>query len=135
MIESSSSPLLETIKQDYANFPHNFSYHIYSPDVYFRDPVFQFRGLERYKKMISFIAYWFANLKLELLTISQTEQVIKTEWIMSWSAPLPWRPRISVTGWSELIVDNQGLISAHTDYWKNDRWSVIKQHFVFGNKG
>lgn len=128
-VTSMPEQLIETIKQDYANFPHNFTYGIYSPNVYFRDPVFQFRGIDRYQKMINFIAHWFADLKLELLNITNSEDTIKTEWIMSWNAPLPWRPRISVKGWSELKVNSDGLICAHIDYWENSRWSVIKQHF------
>ena len=51
---------------------------------------------------------------------------------MSWDAPLPWKPRISVTGWSDLTIDDSGeLIISHIDYWECTKFDVIQQHFVF----
>jgi uncharacterized protein Usg len=121
--------LLETVRADYSKFPEAQTYSIYDSDVFFKDPVYEFRGLERYKKMIGFITYWFSELKLELHDIQQDQNIISTQWTMSWNAPLPWKPRISVTGTSELKINEQGLITAHIDYWNCSRFSVIKQHF------
>jgi len=121
--------LLETVRADYSKFPEAQTYSIYDSDVFFKDPVYEFRGLERYKKMIGFITYWFSELKLELHDIQQEQNIISTQWTMSWNAPLPWKPRIFVTGTSELKVSERGLIIAHIDYWNCSRFSVIKQHF------
>jgi hypothetical protein len=47
---------------------------------------------------------------------------------------LPWKPRISVSGWSDLELKNFGdreLIISHVDYWECTKFDVIKQHFVF----
>ncbi|MDX2254758.1 MAG: DUF2358 domain-containing protein [Pseudanabaenaceae cyanobacterium bins.39] len=134
MMNATESSLLEIIKADYAKFPEAQTYAIYSPDVYFQDPVYKFRGIKQYQKMIGFITFWFKNLRLDLHDISehmaQDEYLIKTKWTMSWDAPLPWKPRISVTGWSDLLIDrDRQLIISHRDYWECSKFDVIKQHF------
>ena len=123
--------LIDIIKADYAKFPEAQTYSIYSADVYFKDPMYDFRGLTRYQKMIGFITTWFKNLQLDLHSIEEDGEGLKTRWTMSWDAPLPWKPRISVSGWSELSISTDDLITAHIDYWDCSRWEMIKQHFNF----
>jgi hypothetical protein len=127
----STADLIPIITADYAQFPAAQTYSIYSPTVYFKDPMYDFRGLERYQKMIGFITTWFKNLKLELHSIAEHGDGLKTRWTMSWDAPLPWKPRIAVTGWSELTISPDNLITSHIDYWDCSRWAVIQQHFNF----
>lgn len=127
--------ILETLKADYQRFPANQTYSIYAKDVYFQDAVFKFRGLELYKWMIKFIQTFFLNLKMDLHNIQQQENTIKTEWTLSWDAALPWKPRISISGWSELRLNNQGLIISHIDYWHCSQLDVLKQHLFSRNKG
>ncbi|MFN9958716.1 MAG: DUF2358 domain-containing protein [bacterium] len=127
--------ILETLKADYQRFPVNQTYNIYAKDVYFQDAVFKFRGLELYKWMIKFIQTFFLNLKMDLHNIQQQENTIKTEWTLSWDAALPWKPRISISGWSELRLNNQGLIISHIDYWHCSQLDVLKQHLFSRNKG
>jgi hypothetical protein len=127
--------LIATLTDDYRRFPEAQTYDLYRPDVLFRDPVYHFRGLDRYQKMIRFITYWFRQLRLELHHIEPREADqpphIRTEWTMSWTAPLPWQPRIAVTGWTELHLDSDGKIAAHLDYWHCTKWDVLQQHFRF----
>jgi hypothetical protein len=126
--------ILDIIRADYAKFPEAQTYSIYSEDVYFKDPVYNFRGIKQYQKMIGFITFWFKNLKLELHDLARHENLIKAEWTMSWDAPLPWKPRISVTGWSDLTLDTTGeLIISHIDYWRCSKLDVIKQHLPIPN--
>jgi hypothetical protein len=127
--------ILETLKADYQRFPVNQTYNIYAKDVYFQDAVFKFRGLELYKWMIKFIQTFFLNLKMDLHNIQQQENTIKTEWTLSWDAALPWKPRISISGWSELRLNNEGLIISHIDYWHCSQLDVLKQHLFSRNKG
>ena len=122
--------ILEILKADYQNFPKQQTFSIYAPDVYFRDPLSQFRGIDRYRQMIGFIETWFGNPQLDLHHIEQAGSQIKTEWTLSWTTPLPWKPRIAIAGWSELQLNEQGLIISHIDYWHCSRWEVVKQHFL-----
>ncbi|WP_413172910.1 DUF2358 domain-containing protein [Anabaena azotica] len=127
--------IIEILKADYQRFPVNQTYSIYAPNVYFQDAVFKFRGLELYKWMIKFIQTFFLNLQMDLHNIQQQEDTIKSDWTLSWNSPLPWKPRISISGWSELRLNPEGLIISHIDYWHCSRLDVLKQHLFSVNKG
>ncbi|MBD2680289.1 MULTISPECIES: DUF2358 domain-containing protein [Nostoc] len=122
--------IIEILKEDYQRFPANQTYSIYAPDVYFQDPLNKFRGVKRYKGMINFIQTWFLNPKMDLHNIQCLGNTIKTEWTLSWNTPIPWKPRISIPGWSELTLNSDGLIISHIDYWNCSRLDVVKQHFL-----
>ncbi len=121
--------IVEILKEDYQRFPENQTYSIYAEDVYFKDPMNEFNGVERYKLMIKFIETWFVQIKMDLHDIRMEGDTIKTEWTLNWNTPLPWRPRISIPGWSELGVNSDNLIVSHVDYWKCSRLDVVRQHF------
>ena len=121
--------ILEQLKADYARFPENQSYDLYAPDVYFKDPMTQFRGIGQYQKMIGFIQTYFQAVKMDLHEMSRTDQTIHTRWTLNWKAPLPWHPQLSISGQSELILNEAGLIASHVDTWDCSRWSVFKQLF------
>ncbi|HYX14196.1 MAG TPA: DUF2358 domain-containing protein [Nostoc sp.] len=120
--------IIEILKEDYQRFPINQTYSIYAPDVYFQDPLNKFYGVKRYKKMINFIQTWFLDPKMDLHNIQLLGDTIKTDWTLSWNTPLPWKPRISIPGWSELSLNSDGLIVSHVDYWNCSRLDVVKQH-------
>ncbi|MEH2269070.1 MAG: DUF2358 domain-containing protein [Nostoc sp.] len=121
--------IIEILTEDYQRFPVNQTYSIYAPDVYFQDPLNKFSGVKRYKKMINFIQTWFLDPKMDLHNIQRLGDTVKTEWTLSWNTPLPWKPRISIPGWSELGLNSDGLIVSHIDYWNCSRLNVVKQHF------
>ncbi|BAY36223.1 hypothetical protein NIES2111_05450 [Nostoc sp. NIES-2111] len=125
--------IITILKEDYQRFPVNQTYSIYAEDVYFQDPLNKFSGIERYKQMIHFMQTWFLNIKMDLHDIQKIEDKIKTEWTLSWNTPVPWKPRISISGWSELGLNAEGLIVSHIDYWHCSRLDVIKQHFFLAN--
>ena len=121
----------DRIRQDYANFPDQQSYDLYATDVYFRDPLNEFNGVDRYREMIGFIARWFQQPNLELHTLEKTsDHTFQTQWTLSWITPVPWQPQISIPGWTEYRLNNAGQIVSHIDYWKCSRWNVLTQ--VFG---
>ena len=120
---------IETIKADYEKFPANQSYDLYTEDVYFKDPLTEFQGLQRYQSLIDFISTWFKAINLELHDIYQVEDTIYTQWTLNWTTPLPWEPRISIPGRSELKLNAEPKIISHIDYWHCSRWEVLKQHF------
>ncbi|NET60027.1 MAG: DUF2358 domain-containing protein [Symploca sp. SIO2E6] len=122
--------ILEILKQDYQRFPANPTYSIYAQDVFFKDPLNQFRGIEHYKKMITFIHNWFKAPQLELHKIERSGDTIETRWTLSWTTPLPWKPRIAIPGWSELKLNSEELIVSHIDYWHCSPFDVLKQHFI-----
>jgi hypothetical protein len=133
MTDDKKADILDQLRQDYANFPYNQTYSLYAPDVFFKDPMTQFRGLTRYQQMIGFIQQWFQQPRLELHSIDLQGDRIRTDWTLSWTTPLPWQPRIAISGWSELTLTAEGLIGSHIDYWHCSRWEVLQQHFSRGS--
>jgi hypothetical protein len=128
--------ILDSLNVDYARFPLDQTYTIYAQDVYFKDPMVEFRGIERYKQMVGFIQRWFLDCRMDVHGIQQPDQYhIKTEWTLSWNTPLPWKPRISISGWSELTLNSDQLIVSHIDYWHCSKWNVLKQHFAIATSG
>ena len=126
--------IITILRADYAKFPIDQNYKIYAEDVYFQDPLTRFRGLKRYQKTIEFIKKWFKDPQLELDRIDQVEQLITTRWSLSWNTPLPWYPRIEITGRSEMSLNDQDLIISHIDYWDCAPLDVFKQHFGVGSR-
>jgi hypothetical protein len=124
---------IETLIADYARFPLDQSYHLYDKNVYFQDPLTKFRGLDRYRQTIKFIRTWFKEIELELYSIDRQEQTISTRWRLSWHTPLPWYPRITITGTSELLLNDRELIISHIDRWDCRPVDVLKQHFSSHN--
>ena len=128
--------IIEILQEDYQRFPRDQTYEIYAKEVYFKDPMTEFRGIKRYQAMIGFMTHWFQNIQMELHDIKQisdrTEPLrdrIETRWTLSWTTPLPWQPRIAISGRSELMLNEQNLIISHIDYWDCSRWDVLQQHF------
>ena len=128
--------IIQILKEDYQRFPRDQTYEIYAQNVYFKDPMTEFRGIKRYQSMIGFMTHWFQNIQMELHHIEQVgdrpeplRDRIETRWTLSWTTPLPWQPRIAISGRSELILNEQNLIISHIDYWDCSRWDVLQQHF------
>lgn len=127
--------IIQILKEDYQRFPADQTYSIYAKNVFFKDPMNEFYGVDRYKQMIGFISKWFGEPKLDLHNISLSGDTIETRWTLSWTTPLPWKPRIAIPGWSELKLNAEGLITSHIDYWDCSRLDVLKQHLLTLNKG
>ncbi|MDJ1184135.1 DUF2358 domain-containing protein [Roseofilum casamattae] len=121
--------IIEILQQDYQRFPDNPSYEIYAPDVYFKDPMTEFRGCDRFREMVSLMERWFLDIKMDLHDIKQEGQTIHTQWTLHWNTPLPWKPRISIPGSSQLEINSDGLIISHIDTWDISKFAVLKQHF------
>ncbi len=121
--------IIDALKQDYARFPEQQSYELYADNVYFQDPLNKFRGVQRYRKMIQFIQTWFIGTQMEVHDIQQQGCDITTRWTLRWQAPLPWKPRMEISGRSDLQLNNAGLICSHIDYWDCSRLDVFKQIF------
>jgi hypothetical protein len=122
--------IVETLKADYAKFPEDQTYSLYAKEVYFKDPLNEFRGVKRYQLMIGTIKTIFQDVKMDLHQIHREGETIKMEWTLNLTSPLPWKPRLAIPGYSELEVNPEGLIDSHVDYWHISRWNVLKQNFL-----
>ncbi|MEL6604959.1 MAG: DUF2358 domain-containing protein [Cyanobacteria bacterium J06614_10] len=120
--------LVDQLSADYARFPEAQTYSLYADDVRFKDPLNAFSGVEKYQQMIGFLAKFFSDIQMDLHSIEQTQpSEITTHWTLHMTAPLPWQPRLSIPGRSELGVNQSGKIDSHIDYWNCSRLDVLKQ--------
>ena len=124
-----ATDILTILQQDYAQFPEAQSFGIYAEDVFFQDPLNKFRGVARYKKMIGFLGRWFKDIRLDLHNIERQGNSIRTDWTLAMSPPVPWRSRLSISGYSLLEVNDQDLIISHIDYWNDPVFKVFMQLF------
>lgn len=122
--------ILEILEQDYRHFPEHQHYELYADQVYFKDPLTEFRGIDRYRQLIGFMAKWFQSIHLELHEIAQKQDLITTRWTLSWTTPIPWKPQIQISGHSELKLNGDRKIYSHIDYWDCSPWQVLAQHFA-----
>lgn len=121
--------IISILKQDYQNFPANQHYDIFAEDFYFEGFFNKFRGIEIYKQMINLYETGFIDTELKLVDIVKSEDIIKTQWILSWTAPFPWKPRVTLPGRSEAKLNADGLISSHIDYLDISHSDLLKQLF------
>ncbi|MGD1919309.1 MAG: DUF2358 domain-containing protein [Pleurocapsa sp.] len=133
-IDNKQKNLIEILKEDYQRFPDNQTFEIYAEDVYFKDPLNEFRGVKKYREMIGFLSNFFSNIEMEVTNVTQEDTKIKTEWTLNMTPPLPWKPRLSIPGWSELEVSEDNLIASHIDYWHISPWNVLSQNFFSRQK-
>ena len=121
--------LVAILKEDYQRFPDNQTFEVYAENVYFKDPLNEFQGIKKYQAMIGFLGKFFNNVEMEVHNVAREGTKIKTEWTLNMTPPLPWKPRLSIPGWSELEVSDDNLIASHIDYWHISRWDVLRQNF------
>jgi len=123
--------IIKILTEDYQRFPLDQSYHIYAKNVYFQDPLNKFNGVEKYKQMIKFLNNFFQNIKMELHKIEQKDDIINTEWTLFMTVSLlPWKPRLTISGKSELKLNKDNFIISHLDDWNCSRLEVLKQIFI-----
>lgn len=120
--------IVEILQEDYQRFPVDQHYELYADKVYFKDPLNEFRGINKYKAMIRFMGTFFQNIKMDLHEIYREQNIIHLKWTLNWTTPLPWQPRIAIPGRTELTLDENQKIISHVDYWNCSRWDVVKQH-------
>ncbi len=122
--------IIEILKADYARFPIDQTFEIYAKGMYFQDPLNRFHGVDRYRLTIGFMKTFFKQIQFDLHSIDRIDRTINTRWTLQWNTPVPWYPRIEITGRSELLLaPDRDLIISHIDYWDCSPWDVVKQHF------
>ena len=126
--------ILDALKADYRKFPKDQNFSLYAKDMYFRDPLSQFRGRTLFRLLIGFMSLFFLDCVYDVHQIQRTGDEIRSDWTIGWTTPLPWKPRVHITGWSELKVNEQELISSQVDYWRCSRLDVLRQNFPWFNK-
>ena len=112
---------LAVLKQELPTlFQKDLSYNIYSPDIFFQDPVNKFKGKFNYRIIFWTLRFhgglFFSQIDFDLHNIQQIEDSqIRADWTVRGKLRLPWNANIFFNGYSIYKINQTGLIYEHID--------------------
>ena len=101
------------------DWSHIFPY--YHKDIVFQDTIQRIEGLDNFIAMCNRLTKRTKQLKMEILAITQNENVIMFDWVMTMM--FKKYPNTPMYGATKLILSEDGLIKEQRDYY--DLWGDI----------
>jgi hypothetical protein len=127
--------VIETLRKDLPTlFEKDISYEIYTPDIYFKDPVNQFKGKFNYRIIFWTLRFhaqlFFTEIYFDLHDVNQIgEDIIKVDWTVRGTLRVPWKARVFFNGDSTYKLTKEGLIYNHLDTWDRKPSEILRQFF------
>ena len=128
---------IETIKELWSktyntegkpDWSHIFPY--YHKDIVFQDTIQRIEGKEKFTEMCNRLTKRTHQLNMEIVSISQNENVIIFDWIMTMM--FKKYPSTPMYGATKLVLSEDGLIIQQRDYY--DLWGDIFNNIPHWNK-
>lgn len=125
--------LIHTLEQDLPTlFERDISYHIYTDDVVFRDPVNRFKGKLSYRIIFWTLRFhgglFFTDLAFDLHDVrSPDPDTILADWTVRGRLRLPWATQLFFNGTSTYKVTPDGFIYDHEDVWDRPPSAILRQ--------
>lgn len=110
------------------DWSHIFKY--YHPDIVFQDTIQRIEGIDNFVEMCNRLTQRTTQLKMEILAISQNENVILFDWVMTMM--FKKYPNTPMYGATKLVLSDDGLIKEQRDYY--DLWGDIFNNIPRFNK-
>lgn len=101
------------------DWSHIFEY--YHKDIVFQDTIQRIEGIDDFIAMCNRLTKRTSQLKMEILAITQNENVIMFDWIMTMM--FKKYPNTPMYGATKLVLSEDGLIKEQRDYY--DLWGDI----------
>lgn len=101
------------------DWSHIFPY--YHKDIVFQDTIQRIEGINDFIAMCKRLTKRTQQLKMEILAIAQSDNVIMFDWIMT--LMFKKYPSTPLYGSTKLVLSEDGLIKEHRDYY--DLWGDI----------
>jgi limonene-1,2-epoxide hydrolase len=101
------------------DWSHIFQY--YHPDIIFQDSIQRVAGLDAFKAMCARLTGRCKQLRMEILSLVQEDNVVLMDWIMTMS--FKKYPDTPIYGATKLTFHEDGRIIAQRDYF--DLWGDI----------
>lgn len=127
--EQQEVPLnLDTIKELWSktynregrpDWSHIFQY--YHKDIVFQDTIQRIEGLDNFIAMCNRLTNRTKQLQMEILSITQNDNVIMFDWVMTMM--FKKYPNTPIYGATKLVLSEEGLIKEQRDYY--DLWGDI----------
>ncbi|EKQ70240.1 hypothetical protein OsccyDRAFT_0516 [Leptolyngbyaceae cyanobacterium JSC-12] len=120
-------------------FQTDLSYHIYSQDIFFQDPVNTFKGKFNYRIIFWTLRFhgrlFFTELFFDLHNVQQaSENTIRADWTVRGTLRLPWKPRLLFNGYSIYTLNSDALIFKHIDTWDRPLGEILSQFWRRGEQ-
>ena len=99
--------------------PHNLPRiaDLLSDEIVFSDPFNLTRGRDKFIRIFQHMFDVMENPKFEILDLSFSSRAGYIKWRLTGKVKRWRRISINITGMSEVINDESGLITAHYDHW------------------
>jgi hypothetical protein len=136
--QSQVERVVETLKKDLPTlFEKDISYDIYTPDIYFQDPVNKFKRKTNYRIIFWTLRFharlFFTKIHFELHDVYQAKKdTIIADWTVRGVLRVPWKARVFFNGYSTYKLNKDGLIYKHIDTWDRKPGEILKQFIQKG---
>ncbi|MEJ6484303.1 DUF2358 domain-containing protein [Nostoc punctiforme UO1] len=130
--------VIKTLKEDLPTlFEKDISYHIYTQDIYFKDPVNTFKYKFNYRIIFWTLRFharlFFTQIHFDVHEVYQsTEDTILAKWTVRGVLRVPWKAGLLFNGYSTYKLNQDNLIYEHIDTWDRKPGEILKQFWQRG---
>ncbi|MEH2246681.1 DUF2358 domain-containing protein [Nostoc sp.] len=131
--------VIKTLKEDLPTlFEKDISYHIYTDDIYFKDPVNTFKYKFNYRIIFWTLRFharlFFTQIYFDVHEVYQsTEDTILAKWTVRGVLRVPWKAGLLFNGYSTYKLNQDNLIYEHIDTWDRKPGEILKQFWQTGD--
>lgn len=125
--------VIKTLKEDLPTlFEKDISYHIYTDDIYFKDPVNTFKYKFNYRIIFWTLRFharlFFTQIYFDVHEVFQSaEYTILAKWTVRGVLRVPWKAGLLFNGYSTYKLNQDNLIYEHIDTWDRKPGEILKQ--------
>ncbi|WP_292760164.1 DUF2358 domain-containing protein [Nostoc sp. NOS(2021)] len=133
--------VIKTLKQDLPTlFQKDISYHIYTQDIYFKDPVNTFQYKFNYRIIFWTLRFharlFFTQIYFDVHEVYQSaEDTILAKWTVRGVLRVPWKADLLFNGYSTYKLNQDNLIYEHIDTWDRKPGEILRQFWQRGEMG
>ena len=133
--------VIQTLKTDLPTlFEQDISYDIYTSDIFFRDPVNEFKGKFNYRIIFWTLRFharlFFREIYFDVRDIGQTaSDTILVNWTVRGRLRVPPKAIVFFNGYSTYTLNEGGFIYNHADTWDRTPTEILRQFFDWRGKG
>jgi len=132
--------VIKTLKQDLPTlFQKDISYHIYTQDIYFKDPVNTFKYKFNYRIIFWTLRFharlFFTQIYFDVHEVYQSaEDTILAKWTVRGVLRVPWKAGLLFNGYSTYKLNQDNLIYEHIDTWDRKSGEILRQFWQRGGE-
>ena len=130
--------VIKTLKEDLPTlFEKDISYHIYTDDIYFKDPVNTFKYKFNYRIIFWTLRFharlFFTQIYFDVHEVYQSaEDTILAKWTVRGVLRVPWKAGLLFNGYSTYKLNQDNLIYEHIDTWDRKPGEILRQFWQKG---